>query len=67
MWLCIAVACGFLAIWYIDREEKDHLDYMRARRAEVEREAMHWFALLEERERQKMTPPIEADWKKEGF
>ena len=79
LWWTFIVAVLVAIYWWTDRGEKDYQDYLRARRAEAEREAMQWFALLEERERESELQREElrlllhrltretVNWKEEGF
>lgn len=78
MWLVILLATLLIVGWRYYKDERDFYDYLRAMRAEREREAMQWFALWEERERADMERMLQqllaedeeneiVNWKREGF
>ncbi len=78
MWLVLLATLIFIG-WRFYRDERDFYDYLKAMRAERDREAMQWLALLEEQEMDRRIDDMLAqwavenediesvNWKREGF
>lgn len=76
MWLVILLATLLIVGWRYYKDERDFYDYLKAMRAERDREAIQWLALWEERERAEMERRLQqllteddeiVNWKREGF